>query len=305
MSHLEGTQRHPGVLNGHAADIAKGERFAFGKNWARFLATLNEDRITQATNSLIEKLGVQDLRGKTFLDIGSGSGLFSLAARRLGARVHSFDYDPDSVNCTRELRRRYFGDDPAWRVEEGSALDLDYLRSLGKFDIVYSWGVLHHTGEMWRALDHAAEAVARGGSLFIAIYNDQGTPSVRWKKAKRLYNRLPRGLRFLVVVPSFFVLNWHHLVKDILRLRPFETIRNYGKERGMSFWRDLIDWVGGYPFEVATPKQIFDFYKARGFELFWISTCAGNLGCNEFVFREAGRRALSPAAGEGTLSGSN
>ena len=279
------------IMGQHAAELASGERFAFGENWARFLETLNDARILQAEQSLTERLGMQRLNGRTFLDIGSGSGLFSLAARRLGARVHSFDYDPSSVGCTQELKRRYFPDDPAWIVEEGSALDPAYLRSLGQFDIVYSWGVLHHTGNMWQALENAAGNVAPSGLLFIAIYNDQGTPSVRWKKVKQLYNRLPRGLRFLVVAPSFLVLNYHHLIKDFLRLRPFKTMREYGRDRGMSFWHDVIDWVGGYPFEVATPRQIFEFYRERGFSLAWLDTCGGTVGCNEFVFRKEGAAA--------------
>jgi 2-polyprenyl-6-hydroxyphenyl methylase/3-demethylubiquinone-9 3-methyltransferase len=213
--------------------------------------------------------------------------LFSLAARKLGARVHSFDYDPHSVNCTRELKRRYFPDDPQWTIDEGSALDNDYLRSLGTFDVVYSWGVLHHTGDMWTALDNVVPLVREGGILFISLYNDQGTASRRWKKTKKLYNHLPRGLRFLVVAPCFVVLNWRPLLKDALRGRPFRSIRQYGKDRGMSFWQDLIDWVGGYPFEVSTPEQVFDFYRARGFCLTQLRTCGGSLGCNEFVFRKA------------------
>jgi 2-polyprenyl-3-methyl-5-hydroxy-6-metoxy-1,4-benzoquinol methylase len=274
-------------MSQHATEVATGQRFEFGKNWAWFLETLNEDKIADAVASLRDMLGTNSLANKTFLDIGSGSGLFSLAARKLGARVHSFDYDPNSVGCTQELRRRYFPDDGQWVVESGSALDADYIASLGKFDVVYSWGVLHHTGDMWTALANAATPVKADGKLFIAIYNDQGTASIRWTKTKRLYNRLPKGLRFLVVWPSFWVLNWRNLVKDTLRLQPMKSIRNYGKGlRGMSFWQDVIDWVGGYPFEVATPEQIFDFYRERGFELTRLRTCGGSLGCNEFVFRK-------------------
>ena len=276
-----------GTKQQHVAEVAAGERFEFGKNWARFLKSLTEDQIVEAQRSLEHMLETGNLAGKSFLDIGSGSGLFSLAARRMNARVHSFDYDPQSVNCTLELRRKYFPKDVDWRVEEGSALDQDYLRRLGVFDVVYSWGVLHHTGKMWEALENAGDLVAPGGTLFIAIYNDQGTASLRWRKVKRLYNRLPRGLRFLVVVPSFAVQNYAHIIKDFLRLRPFKTLRAYGRNRrGMSMWRDLIDWVGGYPFEFARPDEIFDFYRKRGFRLERLRTCRGTPGCNQFVFRK-------------------
>jgi 2-polyprenyl-6-hydroxyphenyl methylase/3-demethylubiquinone-9 3-methyltransferase len=266
-------------------EIAAGERFAFGKNWQQFLSVLNDNRIRMAEASLCDRLGVTDLQGRSFLDVGSGSGLFSLAARRLGARVHSFDYDPESVACAEELRRRYFPSDPDWVIEQGSALDPQYLSSLGKFDVVYSWGVLHHTGAMWQALDSVAAQVAPQGKLFIAIYNDQGRISDRWRWIKQTYNRLPSALRFLVTVPVLVHLHWRPAVKDLLRLQPFHSWRTYGQDRGMSAWRDLIDWVGGYPFEVAKPEAIFDFYRQRGFTLTRLATCGGSLGCNEFVFR--------------------
>ena len=129
-------------MSSHAIEIARGARFEFGKNWTRFLAALDDGRIARAEESLREMLETSGLEGRSFLDIGSGSGLFSLAARRLGARVHSVDYDPDSVACTKELRRRYFPGDQEWIIEEGSALDENYIKSLGAFDVVYSWGVL-------------------------------------------------------------------------------------------------------------------------------------------------------------------
>jgi len=259
-------------------------RFEFGKNWAGFLETINEAHIREAELSLKQALQVQDLAQKSFLDIGSGSGLFSLAARRLGARVHSFDYDPNSVACTRTIRERFSPGDDRWTVERGSALEEEYINSLGQFDVVYSFGVLHHTGNLWRALDLAARPVRVGGCLFVSIYNDQGRISRWWTRVKVVYNRLPRGLRFLVLLPSFVGIWGLIFLRDILRLNPFKTWRGYNANRGMSAWHDLVDWVGGYPFEVAKPEAVFQFYRARGFRLEGLSTCAGGSGCNQFLF---------------------
>jgi 2-polyprenyl-3-methyl-5-hydroxy-6-metoxy-1,4-benzoquinol methylase len=269
----------------HAEEIAGGERFAFGENWARYLELLDEDRIQQAVKSLQNMLEADTLEGKSFLDIGSGSGLFSLAARRLGANVFSFDYDPQSVACTRDLKRRFFPGDDSWVIQAGSVLDRDYLEGLGKFDIVYSWGVLHHTGSMWAALDNVTDRVAPDGKLFIALYNDQGWASKAWWKVKKAYVSLPPSMRWLVLAPCYVRLWGPATVRDFVQLKPFNTWKTYRKNRGMSPHRDVVDWVGGFPFEVSKPEEIFSYYKGRGFSLAKLTTCGGNLGCNEFVFQ--------------------
>lgn len=277
------------IAEQHQTEVAAGERFEFGKNWAAFLAVLDDERIAKAEESLKEMLEVDSLEGKAFLDIGSGSGLFSLAARRLGARVHSFDFDSSSFACTQELRNRYFPNDPNWRVEQGSALDAEYLNSLGAFDVVYSWGVLHHTGEMWRALENAVIPTKPGGKLFIAIYNDTGSQARRWHWIKKTYCRLPRIFKTPFAVAVSLPDELKRLVSALGRLKPSEYVHSwtrYKNGRGMNRWHDIIDWVGGFPYEVATVDQIFDFYKERGFALTKVMTRGVGLGCNEFVFRK-------------------
>ena len=262
-------------------------RFSFGANWARFLLVLNEDRIAEAVKSLQTMLGVVDLNGKTFLDIGSGSGLFSLAARRLGAKVHSLDYDAQSVACTAELRRRYFPNDADWTVEQGSALDGDYMRQLGQYDVVYSWGVLHHTGAMWLGIENALQRVAKQGQFFVAIYNDQGVKSHVWWMVKYLYNKLPKPLNTLYAYALGSLGNTLNILKYTLKLQPMTAIRpllNYKARRGMSVMHDLIDWIGGFPFEFARYEVLQGHMRARGFE-FLQGKQATSLGCHELVFK--------------------
>ena len=270
-------------MSDSSLEINKGERFAFGKNWSRFLDVLDEDRIHEAEISLQSMLRRERLDGLSFLDAGCGSGLFSLAAWRLGAKVHSFDYDPQSVATTLEMRRRYCSDKDLWQIETGSVLEPDYLSGLGRFDIVYSWGVLHHTGDMWQAMSNVTSLVAPGGQLFIALYNDQDFISRFWFKVKRLYCSSLLGR--MIIIPVFFgFFAMGGLVGDSLRKKnPLRRYTEYRKSRGMSVIHDWIDWLGGYPYETAKPEDVFDFYLERGFNLTKLVT-RQSLGCNEFVF---------------------
>ena len=270
----------------HQLEIDGKERFGFGANWKRYLNLLDERRIGEAMASLQHFLDVKDLNDKSFLDIGSGSGLFSLAARRLGARVHSLDYDSNSVAFTEGLRQRFHPTDPLWATTIGSVLESDTLPPIGTYDIVYSWGVLHHTGNQWLAADNAAARVAPGGKLFIALYNEQGWRSKGWLKTKQIYNALPASLRWLVLWPCAAFLWGPKVLIDTLKGNPLKSWNAYSNtgQRGMSAWTDVVDWVGGLPFEMSTPEAVMNFHRERGFVLTRMRTCAGGLGCNQFVF---------------------
>jgi 2-polyprenyl-3-methyl-5-hydroxy-6-metoxy-1,4-benzoquinol methylase len=270
---------------------AAGQRFRFGDNWQRFLSQISDNTIEQAQASLSTRLGKESLAGSSFLDAGCGSGLFSLAARRLGAQVHSFDYDPHSVACTQQLKARHAENDTQWTIERGSLLDTTYLNSIrggAGFDCVYSWGVLHHTGAMWQALSNLLPLVKPEGLLYIALYNDQGAVSRGWTLIKKIYCRLPVALQPLLSLPIFLALWSTRLLVDGLQGHPLRRILNYSDhKRGMRIWRDHIDWIGGYPFEVARVDQVFNFLRERGFSLQRLHCVGVGMGCNEFVFRRA------------------
>lgn len=267
------------------------DHYAFGANWRRFLGRLTPERVERARESLRSFLGMEDLRGRTFLDIGCGSGLFSLCAHELGAaRVLSFDLDPQSAACARELHRRA-GSPETWEIREGSVLDPAFMQGLGRWDVVYSWGVLHHTGEMWRAVEAAAARTEPGGLFYLALYNhcrcmgfhpDGRFGSSRfWWWEKRIYNALPRPLQHCVNGAAYTAM----VLLYLLTLRnPVTAIRHHRSLRGMDWATDIRDWLGGWPYEAADAGETVEFLGARGFTLERLRTPGGLLN-NEYLFR--------------------
>jgi 2-polyprenyl-3-methyl-5-hydroxy-6-metoxy-1,4-benzoquinol methylase len=251
-------------------------RYGFGKNWRKYVDSHVDDRaITLARNSLISALKLPDLKGKSFLDIGCGSGLFSYAAFLLGAaRVVSFDYDADSVECCRSMRN-LAGNPDTWEVFQGSILDDDLIRKLPRFDVVYSFGVLHHTGQMWKAIQNASKLVDPTGRFYFTIYNKVEYKTLTtfrgshfWYRMKKAYNR-SRIFR-AIVLPTYVCGQFLKLVVKwpLTGKTPVRQIQEYDGARGMSWYRDIHDWLGGFPFEFARVDELFRFCKNDlGFKL--------------------------------------
>jgi len=258
-------------------------RFHFGKNWQAYLSGhFSEQSLARSVESLQKFLPV-DLSGKTFLDAGCGSGVHSLAALRLGAKsIMSFDFDEDAVEGTQKLKEK-MAPDSDWIIKQGSLLDADFLRNVGTYDVVYCWGVAHHTGDMWEALGNLYEAVAPGGHLFVSIYNtvDGRMGSRWWYRVKRFYN----NSSWLVKKALELGYISYNVAKLLIRMKnPFRIMREYERKRGMSWTVDLIDWLGGYPYEHARPDEVFSFYREKfGMELVALKTTQ-YIGCNQFVF---------------------
>jgi len=272
--------------------MAHKQTFSFGRNWQIFLKSFDEERVRIAEDSLTQFLGLPDLKGKSFLDIGCGSGLFSYAAFNLGAeRIVSFDVDPFSVECCKHLRGR--ANNPAhWEVSEGSVLDGNFLSGLGAFDIVYSWGVLHHTGHLWDAIEYSARLVNPGGYYYIALYNkilarNDSTSWIHpfWLKVKTVYNTYP-ALGTYILEP--LAMSAYLAIVVARGENPVTHIRNYKSHRGMSWRTDATDWLGGYPYEFATVEEIFKFIKGKfpDFNLVNVKVTSGR-GLNWYLFKRS------------------
>lgn len=263
-------------------------RYGFGKNWAEFIdQRLSDETIESSREHMAAMLRCNSLAGKTFLDIGCGSGIHSLAALRLGAeRIVSFDSDQDSVDTTKRVRE--FASSPAnWDVMQGSVLDTDFMRSLPKSDIVYSWGVLHHTGDMWSAVRNSRIPLKDDSVYYISLYSSDNyvdPPPSYWLKVKQKYNLAGDfGKR---VMEWRYMMRFHFLPALKARRNPFELMREYGS-RGMTYWTDVKDWLGGWPMEFASLAETQSFCK-KEFGLTLCNVKTGE-GCTEYVFARPNR----------------
>jgi SAM-dependent methyltransferase len=255
-------------------------RFEFGRNWTGFVRrNLDDDRIRIAQKHLLAFLKRQDLKGLDFLDIGSGSGINSAAAYSAGAdRICSFDYDPNSVAATSLVRKRA-GNPAKWSVTRGDVLDDRFMASLGKWNCVYSWGVLHHTGDVWRAIDNAAKIVSNGGLFYIALYSADVRPDAEfWLKIKKEYNRASALKKNRMV--WWYIWNYD-LGRNLRRLPEFLSRATKARIRGMSLFVDIRDWLGGWPMEFTYDRDVIEFVAKRGFALENISAGEAN---TEFLF---------------------
>lgn len=270
-------------------ESTEGEmRFGFGANWADYVKKhYSEERVRISSDHLLGFVKLPSLAGMSFLDIGCGSGIHSLAAWKAGAsRVVSFDYDANSVATTRALHDMC-GRPENWTVLEGSVLDPEFVGALPKSDLVYSWGVLHHTGRMWDAVRSAARCIGDGGMFYIALYSKDvyvSPPYQYWLDVKREYNRSGTLKKR--------VMEWRYAWRDSIKghlltgKNPLAHMKNYKQSRGMSYWHDVRDWLGGYPMEFAGNKETELFCRDElGLKLVHVKAGEGN---TEFLFRRAG-----------------
>lgn len=269
-----------------AEDLKKLEtHFAFGKNWSSYAALIDEPQIEEATKGLLKLVPAEEFIGRSFLDIGCGSGLHALSATRLGAsRILAVDIDPDSVATSNAVLSSN-SVKAVWQTEIISVFDLDPKRH-GYFDIVYSWGVLHHAGNMWEAVSKAASMVAPNGLLVIALYRKTYL-DLFWKLEKRVYARAPQIIQNIIRAVYIAAFRFGKLVTGD---NFHKYIANYKSLRGMDFYHDVHDWLGGYPYETTLAPEVEAKLSDLGFKaerVFARSISNGifGSGCDEYVYR--------------------
>lgn len=267
----------------------KDKAFEFGKNWQRYLnEEFSEERLKIALQHLLDVLKLDSLSGNTVIDIGCGSGIHSLAAFQANAdAILSIDVDPDSVNATLRLWE-LAGKPENWQVLHGSVLDEQFMSNVGQFDIVYSWGVLHHTGDMWTAIRNASITLKPSGIMYIALYADEvyHTPSPQyWIDLKRQYNNCNQTEK----EDMEYDYAWNKVLKPLADKgeNPLLYIKEYKQKRGMEFWTDVRDWLGGYPMDFAKTRDMIDFAHNR-LNMEVIDTRCGS-GNTEYLLKHRGQ----------------
>lgn len=276
--------------------LKKDEQFDFGKNWQRYIKNFfNYESVKTAKTAFTRFLGQKNLHNKKFLDIGCGSGLMSLVAHKLGAKqIVSMDINPNCIKCARYLRHRFGNSSDKWKIFKGSILDKTFIAQLGKYDLVYSWGVLHHTGKMWKAIKNSINLVSAKGYLYLAIYNKvegwgihpdgRFGPSKFWLRIKKIYSQLPDFLQNIILYLVALML----IILYLLSFKnPVKKIKEHTKlYRGMNWLIDIKDWLGGYPYEYASPDEVFNFCKKNGLILVNLKMNPGLMN-SEYLFYKA------------------
>jgi 2-polyprenyl-3-methyl-5-hydroxy-6-metoxy-1,4-benzoquinol methylase len=281
---LQQIEENRAMLSGATGDA--DSHFAFGRNWASYAKLVGEPEIAEAKKGILKLIPEVELRGRTFLDIGCGSGLHALAAAELGvSRITAVDVDPDSVSTANNLLGQRMLGIP-WSVEQISVFDLD-AAIIGTFDVVYSWGVLHHTGNMWQAIERAASLVAPGGLFVFALYRSTRSDAF-WKREKCWYAHTSPIGQYIARSIYLSAHRFNHVVRGTSYRR---YVENYRSSRGMDFYHDVHDWLGGYPYETALAPEVerkMSDLAFRSERVFAGSMMRGLLGsgCDEYVYRK-------------------
>lgn len=263
------------------------QRFEFGKNWHDFIQKhYSQEQVDTSKNHMLKFFGRDHLNGLTFLDIGCGSGLHSLAALQAGVSVvHGFDYDPSSVAASRYVQSQA-GNPSNWTVEQGSVLDDTFMARMPQYDMVYAWGVLHHTGEVWHAMRNAAGRVKPGGLFYIALYSADvqiDPPPQFWLDIKRKY--VASGWLTRRYMELWYIWRFCMYYNPLLFPLFLKRIYDHKKKRGMNIFTDIRDWLGGWPMEFVFDADAIKFCEAMGFRLAKIATGEAN---TEFLFVREG-----------------
>jgi ubiquinone/menaquinone biosynthesis C-methylase UbiE len=215
----------------------------YGKLWDKY----ETDEYIKEAYRIIEsrfknnEFDLSVLKGKTILDMGCGSGRYTIALTKTGAeKVYGIDLGKESIRKAALIAEKSGIRNIEFDV--GSVLDLPYEDNL--FDFIYSNGVLHHTENLEQGINELYRTLKPGGESFLYLYADGGIFWYSRKKMPRVMKKIPQSYTMAILdllgMPNnrfIFCDNWYvpierHISKDYLE--------NYLKEVGFTLFKKII-----------------------------------------------------------------
>ena len=221
----------------------------------------------------LTELFPEGVKGKKVLDAGSGSGMVSIAFAVMGASVTGVDITSKCIENGRK-RAKAFGVECRFVQSDLTMLDLHE-----DFDIIYSWGVLHHTADAKASFFRLVEHLRPGGEIIIAVYLRTAFSSF-WNFSRVFYQSSPGFAKTAFRRSASVLLNGYDAVRKALMKKERYMLRGTSNEELVN------DWFGVPHRTFHTYTEVYEWFREKGLDYRLVNPATGRFkSTSNFVVR--------------------